>query len=141
MSVSGSPTSPSNTFDAGGTTPTDINTGLTVGCGTLAEGFPVLSGLSSVPGSGAVTSSSALSSLGGANIPIADPSGAGLEADWGAGAKSFDYRLSGARRDRQRDRARTEIGQPDRREHPDAGLVVAVWVLKRAAAGTPRAPQ
>jgi hypothetical protein len=78
MSVSGSPTSPSNTFDAGGTTPTDINTGLTVGCGTLAEGFPVLSGLSSVPGSGAVTSSSALSSLGGANIPIADPSGAGL---------------------------------------------------------------
>ena len=41
--------------------------------------------------------------------------------------------MSGARRDRHRDRARTGIGQPDRREHPDAGSVIAVRVLKRAA--------
>jgi hypothetical protein len=75
---SSSPVGPSNMSDAGGTSP-DINTGLTVGCGTVAEGFPVLSGLSSVPGSGAVTSSAA-TSLGGANIPIGatDVSGAGL---------------------------------------------------------------
>jgi hypothetical protein len=74
-----SPASPSNMFDGGGTISPDINPGLIVGCGTVAEGFPVLSGLSSVPGSGAVTSS-ATSSLGGANIPIgaADLSGAGL---------------------------------------------------------------
>jgi hypothetical protein len=74
-----SPASPSNMFDGGGTNSPDINTGLIVGCGTVAEGFPVLSGLSSVPGSGAVTSSAA-TSLGGANIPIGatDLSGAGL---------------------------------------------------------------
>jgi hypothetical protein len=74
-----SPASPSNTFDAGGTISTDVNTGLTVGCGTVADGFPVLSGLSSVPGSGAVTSSAPIS-LCGANIPIgaSDLSGAGL---------------------------------------------------------------
>jgi hypothetical protein len=58
-----SPASPSNMFDGGGTNSPDINT---VGCGIVAEGFPVLSGLSSVPGSGAVTSS-AVTSLGGGN--------------------------------------------------------------------------
>jgi hypothetical protein len=74
-----SPASPSNTFDAGGTTSTDVNPGLIVGCGTVAEGFPVMSGLVSVPGSGALTPSAA-TSLGGANIPIGatDPSGSGL---------------------------------------------------------------
>jgi hypothetical protein len=72
-----SPASPSNTFDAGGTTSTDVNPGLIVGCGTVAEGFPVLSGLSSVPGSGALTPSAA-TSLGGAPIGATDPSGAGL---------------------------------------------------------------
>src|SRR5271163_705233 len=74
-----SPVSPSNMFDADGTTSPDINTGLTVGCGTVADGFPVSSGLSSVPGSGAVTSSAA-TSLGGANIPLGatDLIGAGL---------------------------------------------------------------
>jgi hypothetical protein len=74
-----SPASPSNTFDGGGTTSSDVNTGLIVGCGTVAEGFPVLSGLSSVPGSGAVMASAA-TSLGGANIPIGatDLSAAGL---------------------------------------------------------------
>jgi hypothetical protein len=79
LPFSPSPASPSNTFDGGGTISTDINAGLTVGCGTVAEGFPVLSGLASVPGSGAVTSSAA-TSLGGANIPIGatDLSGAGL---------------------------------------------------------------
>jgi hypothetical protein len=76
-----SPASPSSMFDAGGTTSPDINPGLIVGCGSVAQGFAVLSGLSSVPGSGAVMSSAA-TSLGGANIPIGaiDLSGGGLSA-------------------------------------------------------------
>jgi hypothetical protein len=79
-----SPASPSNTFDAGGTTSPDVNPGLIVGCGSVAQGFPTMSGQSSVPGSGAITAS-ATTSFGSVNIPLGatDLSGDGLSGPIG----------------------------------------------------------
>jgi hypothetical protein len=78
-----SPASPSNVFDNGGTTPPDVNPAFSTRCSTApAVGFPVSSGLSSVPGSAAVTPSSGSSF---ASIPLAatQQSDAGLSGPIG----------------------------------------------------------
>jgi hypothetical protein len=72
-----SPASPSNVFDSGGTISDSNNPATTVGRGTIGTGFPLSSGLSSVPGFSAVTAS-AVTSLGG-GIPV----GASQVADAG----------------------------------------------------------
>ena len=73
-----SPASPSNVFDTGGTTAISTSPGTSSGCGTPGTGFPVTTGLSSVPGTAAVTSST-VTALGG-NIAVGSTalSGAGL---------------------------------------------------------------
>ena len=82
--ASPSPASPSNVFDGGGVTANSTNPAMSSGCGSAGTGFPVLSGLSSVPGSAAVTSTAA-TSLGGGSIPLGatDLSSAGLSGPIG----------------------------------------------------------
>ena len=82
--ASPSPASPSHVFDGGGITANSTNPAMSSGCGFAGTGFPVLSGLSSVPGSAAVTSSAA-TSLGGSNIPLGatDLGSAGLSGPMG----------------------------------------------------------
>jgi hypothetical protein len=79
LPASPSPASPSNTFDGGGVTSNAINPATSTGCGTAGTGFPVLSGLSSVPGSAAVTPTAATSlasiQLGGTDLGSAGLSG------------------------------------------------------------------
>ena len=109
-----SPASPSNLFDAGGTTSPDINAGLMRHC------------RGGLPGAvrAVVRARIGRRHVLGCDFPWrrihSDRSHRSQwcraqRADWGAGAESFDHRMSGARRDRHRDRARTGIGQPDRR--------------------------
>jgi hypothetical protein len=96
MSVSESPTSPRNTFETGGTTPTDINTGTDTRLRHSDEASQCCPDCRRCRiGRRHV--------LFGLEFPWRrkDPNCRSVWcrtrwADWGAGAKSFDYRLSGS---------------------------------------------
>jgi hypothetical protein len=61
-----SPASPSNVFDGGGATSVTVNPALSIGCNS-PPGFPVLSGMSSVPGAAMVAPPATAS---GGSIPL-----------------------------------------------------------------------
>jgi hypothetical protein len=67
--ISGASVRSSSVIDSGATTGNSAGSMTSTGCGAAGTGSPLSAGLSSVPGSSAVTSS-VVTSLGGADIPL-----------------------------------------------------------------------